>query len=106
VRHPYRVPAGVMVAFTGEDGSCRCCFVNPRNISAGGIAFLDEHFVAPGAGCAVMLETTDGGIIEACGRVVACRHVHERLHEVAVCFDETLAVGDVVTDEGGGGEAT
>lgn len=92
-------------AFDGQPASCR---VRPRNLSRGGIAFLHEAYVYPETPCTVVLISRMYQPIEVSGKVVGCRHVSGRLHEVAVAFDKQIEPDDfleIVEEQAGTTEA-
>ena len=64
--------------------------VSPRNISAGGVAFLHGGFLYTGSRCALRLGPQRKGTSEIMGEIVNCRHIQGLLHEVSVKFDRAI----------------
>lgn len=95
-RYRYVVREGLVVQV---DGANARYVVRPRNLSAGGISFLHGSFLYPGTPCIVTLETTDGENVNASGRIVRCRCVHGRTHEVAVQFSGLIDIENFVSLE-------
>ena len=93
-RHTHRVNEGLEVIFDAFDGQPVTCRVRPRNLSQGGIAFLHEAYVYPETRCTVVLVSVTDQPIEVSGKVVGCRHIAGKLHEVAMSFDRTIEPDD------------
>jgi hypothetical protein len=93
-RHSLRAREGLEVMFDAFDGQPMSCRVRPRNLSQSGIAFLHEAYVYPETRCTVVLITLTDQPIEISGKVVGCRHVTGKLHEVAVQFDRVIDPDD------------
>ena len=90
-RYRYSVREGLRVEVEGA----RAAFVvRPRNLSTGGVSVLHGSFLYPGTGCAVTLRAIDGRQVRVPGRVVRCRCVRGRVHEVGVQFDDPIRVED------------
>ncbi len=93
VRHSYRQL--VTVDLEQPSGPPVRCVVPTRNISQGGLAILNGHFVYPGTRCRVHLVTPDGeeDIVDA--MVVRCRYLvgSASLHETNLKFDRQIDVG-------------
>jgi len=62
----------------------------PRNISAGGLAFLHGGFLHKASKCRVELVRLDGKAIRLVGQVAACRHVEGLVHEVGLKFEQVI----------------
>jgi hypothetical protein len=89
-RHKHRVAEGVAVVFDAFDEQPVTCHVRPRNLSGGGIAFLHEAYVYPETRCTVVLISVTDQPVEVTGRVVGCRHISGKLHEIAMTFDRPI----------------
>lgn len=59
----------------------------PRNISKKGAALLYGCFVHPGARCFLSLRCVDGTSKSVAAKVVHCRHVKGRLHDLGLAFE-------------------
>jgi hypothetical protein len=94
-RLPHRVHEGLVVTFSRTDGADAHYLVHPRNISRGGMGFLHEAYLQPETECRVSLYAVNEGTIEVSGRVVDCRRISGRLHEVGVAFSEPLNLARV-----------
>jgi hypothetical protein len=88
-RYRYAVREGIRVQL---EGSATQFTVRPRNLSAGGISFLHGGAIDTNAVCSLTLRTIDGAHVLAVGRVVRCRCVHGRIHEVSVQFHRPLRI--------------
>jgi hypothetical protein len=71
--------------------------VRARDISCGGISVLHGAFVYPGTECVVTLRTRDGEFVRAGGRILRCRCVRGRVHEVGIVFTDRIDVENFVT---------
>jgi hypothetical protein len=89
-RYRYVVREGVHIEV---EGSSSRFIVRPRNLSAGGISFLHGTFLYPGAACVTSVKTLNGEPAHLAGRIVRCRCVHGRIHEIGVQFQERVDVG-------------
>ncbi|HPD29124.1 MAG TPA: PilZ domain-containing protein [Phycisphaerae bacterium] len=105
-RHRHRVDQGLEVIFDAFDEQPVTCHVRPRNLSQGGIAFLHEAYVYPETRCTVVLISATDQPIEVSGRVVGCRHISGKLHEIAMAFDRPIDAEDFreCIDEAVGGD--
>lgn len=88
-RWPHRDRIGIRVVFRDGDDTTEC-FLPPRNLSAGGIALLNDAYVSPGTRCTVTLRDAQGTTVGVSGRVADSRHVYGRLHEIGIAFDEPI----------------
>lgn len=65
--------------------------VYPRNLSNSGAAFIHGQFVYVGSEVDLDLPALDGSfVLTQTGKVVACRHVREVIHEVSVAFNQPI----------------
>lgn len=95
-RQSLRISEGLETLFEGFDGQPVSCRVRPRNLSQGGIAFLHEAYVYPETRCTVVLISQMNQPLEVSGRVVGCRHITGKLHEIAVSFDRAIDPSDFI----------
>ena len=67
-----------------------------RNLSAGGLSILHGGFLHPGSNCRVVLPSIGGQrqIIQA--KVVSCRLVEGRIHEVGLRFHQQINTADFI----------
>jgi len=91
-RQPYR-GRPVTVTLTQTGGTVTSFSVKPHNVSCGGISFLHGNFVHTGSTCRLTLRALDGTETEVAGRVVRCRLIRGRVHEVGVAFDSPIDLG-------------
>lgn len=61
-----------------------------RNLSRGGLAFLHGTFLYEGTRCEACLMRLSGEAMLVTGRVVRCRHVTGRVHEIGMEFFEKI----------------
>lgn len=88
-RYRYVAREGLVVEL---DGATSRYVLRPRNLSATGISLLHGGFLYPGTGCRVLLPTLDGQEVFVPGRIVRCRSVHGRIHEVGVQFGMPIEI--------------
>lgn len=88
-RFIYR-PGHISIAVEQPRGGTTFLSVSPRNISAGGVAFLHGGFLHTGSRCTLRLGPQPKGIVEIAGEIVNCRHIEGLLHEVSVKFDRPI----------------
>ncbi len=95
-RYPYRVVPRLAVLFENERPGKRTYSLIPRNISRTGMALLHGKFVYDGTICVLGLQALDGQVIPVRGKVVGCRLIRGRIHELGIRFDEPVEVSDYV----------
>ena len=103
-RRPLRASEGLEVMFDAFDGQPVTNRVRPRNLSRGGISFLYETYVYPETPCIVVLISQTFQPVEVSGKVVGCRHVSGKLHEIAVVFEREIDPDeflDIVEEQAG-----
>ncbi len=88
-RYTYR-PGSISIAVEQPGGVTTCLSVSPRNISAGGVAFLHGGFLYTGSQCMLRLRPELEETMETGGEIVNCRHIQGLLHEVSVKFDRPI----------------
>jgi hypothetical protein len=96
VRVPFRRLA-LPMTLVHADGSRAGIVVACRNISAGGIAVLHSAYVHVGTTCEVNLPRAGLSSVTARGKVVRCRHVGGKVHEVGVQFQKPIEPRDFAT---------
>ncbi len=72
--------------------------VRSHNISAGGIAFLHGFFVQTDTRCDVALMTLTQRPTVFGGRVVRCRYLGDKTHEIGVAFERSVDLRDYIPD--------
>ena len=92
--HPVRVTVGVV----RPSGSKSTYEVVTRNLSAGGLSFLQGGYLKVGTECTVQLTTADNARKTATATVVGCRHVGGRVHEVSARFTKPLEANDFISE--------
>jgi hypothetical protein len=92
-RHTYFVREGLVLEV---EGATARFIVRPRDVSASGIGFLHGSFLHPGRACVVALRTIDGEGVLVSGRVVRCRCVRGRIHDVGMHFDKPIDLDNFV----------
>lgn len=88
-RYRYAVREGLVLQVEGTQVHF---VVRPRNLSAGGIAVLHGSFLYPGTACAIVLRELHGAQTLVEGRVIHCRCVHGRAHEVNIRFSQPIEI--------------
>lgn len=61
-----------------------------RNLSSSGAAVLTGKFLYPDSRCVVACQDLHGKVRQVRGRVVRCRHLQGRVHDVGIRFDSTV----------------
>lgn len=62
----------------------------PRNISQKGAAVLYGCFVHPGSNCFLSLRCVDGSTQSVGAKVMHCRHIKGRLHDLGLAFESAV----------------
>ena len=91
-RYKYR-PGHISITVEQPGGVSTRLSVSPRNISAGGLAFLHGGFLYAGSRCTLRLGLEVEDSMKVGGQIVNCRHVEGILHEVSVKFDLPIDPG-------------
>lgn len=73
-----------------SDGSRSVIQVACRNISSGGIAILHSSYMHVGSICEVILPRAGLSAVPVSGRVVRCRHVGGKVHEIGIKFNKPV----------------
>ncbi len=71
-------------------GSKRIIDIITRNLSSGGLSFLNNGYLNLGTRCLLQLTTVEDASVNVQGTVVRCRYIAGRLHEVSLKFDEPI----------------
>ena len=90
-RYSYRLRESVVTLYQ-PGGTTQSLLVPTRNISSSGIAFLHGGFVHLQTRCTVQLITTKNTRQVVQGRVVRCKHIEGRVHEIGIRFDQEVDV--------------
>jgi hypothetical protein len=94
VRYRYLRHDGVILM---PAGAALRYVVRPRSLSTGGISVLHGTFVYPGTLCTILLPCLSGRRVPIEGRVVRCRCVRGRIHDVEIKFDEPIDLDDFLS---------
>ena len=89
LRVTFRTRRDIVVTVFQPDGSSVDFAVVPRNLSAGGMAFIHGQFLYPGSACEVTLAGEEGDH-RVTGRICNVRHLTALVHEISVSFDEPI----------------
>lgn len=92
-RFEYRAD-DVQITITHPSGGVGRFLVSTRNLSCGGLSFIHGGFLHLGTNCRIVLPRLDGRETVVLGRVVSCRHIAQRIHEVGVTFYEKIDVSE------------
>jgi len=77
-------------------GNCTTYLVKPRDIHTDGFVFLHGAFVHIGAECSMLVRACDARPTQLSAKVIACRHVTGRIHEIVARFDQPVRLEDYV----------
>lgn len=93
-RHSYEPSLAPLIEINGPAGEPGQAFVViGRNLSEGGLAFLHGGPLAIGAPCSVTLFDKEGTPEVVHARIVRCRKVAGRIHELGIGFTGKIEVG-------------
>ena len=95
-RVPYRQAPRVAVIVESEQVGKRTYALIPRNISRTGMSLLHGKFVYAGTACVAGLKALDGQLVPVRARVVWCRLITGRIHEIGIRFEEPIDLADFV----------
>jgi hypothetical protein len=98
-RVPYLEAPRVAVIVESEQIGKRTYALIPRNISRHGMSLLHGKFVYDGTPCVLGLKALDGQLVPVRGKIVWCRLVTGRIHEIGVRFEEPIDLADFVSQE-------
>ncbi len=70
-----------------------------RNLSSGGLSFLNNGYLHVGTRCELQLITADNAWIDVQATVLRCRYVVGRIHEVNLKFDKPVDVDQFASQE-------
>ncbi len=96
-RRTWRRRLKITVAQPG--GDLTSAQVVTRNLSSGGLSFLNNGFLHVGSRCKLQLITADNAWVDVQATVVRCRYVAARVHEISVRFDEPVDEGQFASQE-------
>lgn len=88
--------ASVTLCIEQPGGGSTTVRVVSRNLSKGGMSLLHAAFLHPGTRCVVVLRHKVKGDIPIKARIVRCRHVTKKVHELGVQFDHPIEVVEYV----------
>lgn len=97
-RIPFKAVTGLILQVTHPGGTTVRFLVKPRNISSTGLSVMHGGFIHPGTKCSVPLKDLKGKATKVDGKVVSCRLIRGRIHELGVKFDKEIAVQQYVLD--------
>jgi DNA-binding response OmpR family regulator len=90
-RHPYR-RFQLPLTIEQPGGGTTRRVVASRNLSSSGIGLLCDGYLHAGSQCSIMLVTVGGESVSVAGKVVHCRLVTGRTHEVGIQFQQAVDV--------------
>ena len=97
-RLPYRSTRGLTLEVTHPGGSTMRFVVKPRNISRTGLSVLHGGFIHTHTQCVIPLRSLTGKPALIRGRIVTCRHIRGRVHELGIEFDQAIVLAQFVLD--------
>ncbi len=95
-RVPFRLSVRLGVLLENELKGRRTYALAPRNISCTGMSLLHGKFVYGGTNCMVGLHSLGAQIVPARGKVIWCRLITGRVHELGIQFDDPVNVDEFV----------
>lgn len=94
MRIPYTLVKSISITVHHPGGSVIVYQVVPRTISRTGFGILHGNFIYPGTQVELPLTSVNGQSVRLWGKVVRCRLVRGRVHEVGVRFDRPIKLAD------------
>lgn len=88
--------ASIALCIEQPGGGSTTVRVISRNLSRGGMSVLHAAYLHPGTRCVVVLRHRVKGDTPVKARVIRCRHVMRKVHEVGLQFDQPVDVVDYV----------
>ena len=98
-RYRYRVRDGILLR---PSGSKVDFLVRPRNISTYGVSVLHGAFLHPGTECVLCLRTRSGDSVMVWAKLLRCRCVQGRTHELSLLFTKPIEIEKFVVVEPAG----
>ena len=80
-------------------GNERRVEVVTRNLSGGGLSFLNNGYLHTGSRCEMQLMTSDNAWVDIQATVLRCRYVAGRVHEVGIRFDQSVDESQFISTE-------
>lgn len=93
-RKPYRRRMRIGVVHPG--GTDSVFEIVTRNLSAGGMSLIHGGYLHVGSTCELKLITTNNAWRKVTGRVVRCRLIRGRVHEIGVKFQDPIDLSDFI----------
>ncbi|MCP4249570.1 MAG: hypothetical protein GY778_21220 [bacterium] len=97
-RYPYDSVGELRLEIEHPGGGITEYLVHPCNLSAGGISLEHGGFIARGTGCFITLKTSGDQPVRVRGKILGCRCVGGRIHDVGVKFEKSIDVGRFVPE--------
>lgn len=97
-RMPYNEVPALILQVTHPGGTTVRFLVKPRNISSQGLSVLHGGFVHPGTRCSVPLKDMRGLATRIDGKIVSCRLIRGRVHELGIQFCRSIPIEEYVLD--------
>ncbi len=83
-----------------DSTGCTTYLVKPRDLHEEGISFLHGAFVHNNARCTLLLRTANSEPTQIPARVINCRHVAGRIHELVAIFDQPVKLDEFQYPDG------
>ena len=96
-RYPHCHQAAIRVVHPG--GNATSHLVRTRNLSVGGVGLIHSSFLYPRTSCHLALRTVWGESVALPGKILWCRHVTGRCHEIGVRFDQLIQIDEFVPED-------
>ncbi len=95
-RASYQSVTRLAVLLENEQMGRRTYALAPRNLSCSGISILHGKFVYGGTGCVVGLQALDAQVVPVLAKVIWCRLIKGRVHELGVQFESPIELDEFV----------
>ncbi len=97
-RLPYKNVKGLTLEVTHPGGSTVRFLVKPRNISRSGLSVLHGGFIHTNTPAVVPLRSLTGKPVLVSAKIVTCRHIRGRIHELGIAFEKPIELSQFVLD--------
>jgi hypothetical protein len=96
-RKRYRAMTAMLIQMVHPGGSRITYLVRSRNLSRSGFGFLHGGYLHSNTRCNLTLTAHDGTPRPVAGKVVRCRHLQGKVHEVGIKFDKPININEFTT---------
>jgi hypothetical protein len=96
-RKRYRAMMTLLIKMLHPGGTRITYLVRTRNLSNTGLGFLHGGYLHSGTRCTLALTALDGTPCPISGKIVRCRHLQGKVHEVGIRFERPINLEEYTT---------